>query len=114
MPDHVSVPQHLKTKDKETYLFVVIIVLERWPLSSVDNTLNIENPFSTQLLIKVLFQVTVEIEGLISAEINSAPGRGIIMHDGWSKFSEHYYGLFASFNRKAKNNIGRVASRMLK
>ena len=89
------------------YLFVMMIVLERWPMSSVENanyrnTLNIENPFSTQLLIKVLLQMTVEIEGLISAEINSAPGGGIIMHDGWSKFSEHYSGLFASFNRKVK------------
>ena len=103
MPDNSGVPQLLSTKDKEMYLFVMIIVLERWPLSSVENanyrnTLNIENPFSTQLLIKVLFHITVEVEGLISAEMNSAPGGGIIMHDGWSKFSKHYSGLFASFN----------------
>ena len=36
------------------------------------------------------------------------------MHDGWSKLSEHYSGLFALFNRKVKKNIGRVASGMLK
>ena len=101
------------------YLFAMMIVLERWQLSSVananySNTLNIENPFYTQLLIKVLLQMTVNIEGLISAEMNSAPGGGLIMHNGWSKFSEHYSGLFASFNGKVKKNIGRVASGMLK
>ena len=58
--------------------------------------------------------MTVDIEGLISAEMNSAPGGGIIMHDGWSKFSEDYSGLFVSFHQKVKNNIGRVASGMLK
>ena len=46
MPDHAGVLQPLSTKDKEIYLFVIMIVLERWPLSSVDNanyrnTLNI-------------------------------------------------------------------------
>ena len=82
--------------------------------SNYRNTLNIDNPFSTQLLIKVLLQMTVEIEVLISAETNSAPGGGIIMHNCWSKFSKQYSGLFASFNRKVKKNIGRVASGMLK
>ena len=119
MPDHAFFPQPLSTKYKETYLFVMMIVLERWPLSSVEkandrNTLNIENPFSTQLLIKVLLQMTVDIEGLISAEMNSAPGGRIIMHDGWSKILEHYSELFALFNRKVKKNIRRVASGMLK
>ena len=119
MADHAGDPQPLSTKDKEMYLFVMMIVLEGWPLGLVENanyrnTLNIENPFSTQLLIKVLLQMTVKIEGLISAEMNSAPSGRIIMHNGWSKFTEHYSGLFDSFNRKVKKNIGIVASGMLK
>ena len=59
-------------------------------------------------------QMTVEFERIISAEMKSAPGRGIMMYDGWSKFSEHYSGLFALFIQKVKKNIGRVASGMLK
>ena len=74
MAHHAGDPQPLCTKDKEIYLFVMMIVLERWPLILVEksnyrNNLNIENPFSTQLLIKVLLQMTVDIEGLISSEM---------------------------------------------
>ena len=65
-------------------------------------------------MIKALLQMNVEIERLISAEVNSAPGGGIFMHDDWSKYSEHYSGLFTLFNRKVKKNIGRVASGILK
>ena len=119
MPDHAGVPQTLSTKDKEMSLLVMMIVLERWPLNSVENsnyrnTLTIENPFSTQLLVKVLLQMTVNIEGLISAEMNSAPGRGIIMHDSWSKFSEHYSGLFALFNQKLKSILEELLPEFLK
>ena len=46
-------------------------------------------------MIKLLLQMTIDIEALISAEMNYAPGGVIIMHDGWSKFPEHYSGLFA-------------------
>ena len=37
MPYHAGVPQPISTKDKEMYLFVMMIVLERWQLSSVEN-----------------------------------------------------------------------------
>ena len=67
MTDHAGVPKPLSIKYKEMWFFVMMIVLERWPLSSVENanyrnTLNIDNPFSAQLLIKLLLKITVDIE----------------------------------------------------
>ena len=87
MSDHIDIPRPLSTKDKEVYKFGKMIILERRPLNSVENNnyrdvLKVEYPFCKQLLIKVLLQMTIEIEELISLEMNDVPGGGMIIHDG--------------------------------
>ena len=48
-------------------------------------------------------------EEAIKKEMKIA-GYGAIMHDGWSKFSTHYVGIFAQYNRRVSANIGKVKS----
>ena len=38
----------------------------------------------------------VDIEKILTAEMKAA-GRGSILHDGWSKFGDHYFALYASY-----------------
>ena len=59
------------------------------------------------MLRRIIFNLVPLVEKEISREMKEA-GIGAIMHDGWSKFGTHYVGLFAQYNRRIKQNIGKT------
>ena len=72
-----------------------------------------DNKFSQKMVQKIIFNLVPMAEAGIAAEMKEA-GCGAIMHDGWSKFGTHYVGLFAQYNRKIYQNIGKtVATTMM-
>ena len=58
---------------------------------------------------KIIFNLVPMVEKSIAAEMKES-GCGAIMHDGWSKFGTHYVGLFAQYNRKIYQNIGKTVT----
>ena len=58
---------------------------------------------------KIIFNLVPMVEKSIAAEMKES-GCGAIMHDGWSKFGTHYVGLFAQYNRKIYQNIGKTVA----
>ena len=59
------------------------------------------------MLRRIIFNLVPLVEKAISVEMKEA-GMGALMHDGWSKFGTHYVGLFAQYNRKIKQQIGKT------
>ena len=70
------------------------------------------NIFSKKMVQKVLFNCKELVEEMIAVELKQAE-YGSLMHDGWSKFGTHYVGLFAQYNRRVPQNIGKVKSTTL-
>ena len=66
-----------------------------------------DNKFSQKMLQRIIFNLVPLVEKEISREMKEA-GMGAIMHDGWSKFGTHYVGLFAQYNRRICQNIGKT------
>ena len=58
---------------------------------------------------KIIFNLVPMVEKSIAAEMKES-GCGAIMHDGWSKFGTHYVGLFAQYNWKIYQNIGKTVT----
>jgi len=46
------------------------------------------------MITKVLYNLVEIVENVIKKEMKEA-GYGAIMHDGWTKFTTHYVGIFA-------------------
>jgi len=59
------------------------------------------------MLRRIIFNLVPLVEKAISVEMKEAE-MGALMHDGWSKFGTHYVGLFAQYNRKIKQQIGKT------
>ena len=61
-----------------------------------------EVPLSARYLNKVIFKLVELVEKAIGEEMKQSP-IGAIMHDGWSKVSTHYFGLYACYSHKVGN-----------
>ena len=59
---------------------------------------------SSKLVKEVIFALVDLVVDAIDKEMAEAP-IGAIMHDGWSKVSTHYFGLFACYNRKKGKSL---------
>ncbi len=87
--------------DRELFDWIEMIVMENWPLSVVENLryhekLGHNNKFSIKTVSSMLLGMTLSVEKVIAAEMQSA-GYGSIIHDGWTKFWVHYFGIFATY-----------------
>ena len=83
------------------YDWIVMIVMENWPLSSVENVhyrkfAKGQSHFGIKTVRNVILAMTLSIEEKLKAEI-AAAGNLSIVHDAWSKFGEHYFALFATY-----------------
>lgn len=95
-------PVHIMhAKDHELFSFVEMIVMENWPLSSVENELYRRNmkhthKFSMKTVREVILAMTLGVEKILATEMKEA-GMGSIVHDGWTKRGTHYFALFATY-----------------
>ena len=57
------------------------------------------------MITKVFYNLVEIVEDVIKKEMKEA-GYGAIMHDGWTKSSTHYVGIFAQYNSTVSGNFG--------
>ena len=91
-------------KEDAVFSWIDIIVDKSWPLSYVED--DSVRAFSThnfrlsaKYIKEVLYKLVELVEDAVAAEMSKAP-IGAIMHDGWSKVSTHYFGLYATYSLK--------------
>ena len=104
MSDHFT-PTAIIPSDKDIELFewIQMITHKNWPLWSVEDdmyrrALKHRHKFSSITVRRVILAMVPIIEQVISVEMKEA-GYGSILHDGWTKFGQHYVGLFATYNK---------------
>ena len=61
--------------------------------------------FSIKTVRAVILAMVPLVEELITHEMKIA-GYVALMHDAWTKYSTHYFGLFASYNVKVNQKVG--------
>ena len=74
-----------------------------WPLPSVEDdlyrsVLKYRYLFSCKTFRSIILAMVPYVEVKIKNEMKDA-GYGAILHNGWSKFSQHYVALFATYNK---------------
>ena len=104
----------LNQREKDMFAWVVMIVMEHIPISSVENVnyRSFAQPnthFGTKTVRRVILAMTVFIEQVLAAEIASA-GKLSIVHDAWSKFGEHYFALFATYKATRRSVVNGVVT----
>jgi hypothetical protein len=90
-------------KERAIADWMKLIVDKDKPLSDVEDEVmrsfsKHEVKVSAKLMKDVIYKLTEDVQAAISKEMVAAP-IGSIMHDGWSRSSTHYFGLFACYNR---------------
>ncbi len=93
--------------------WVRLIVMRNVPLTAIEDEIyrEVMRGGEEVLSIKTVRKVILAMKRLVIDEIAKDmkdAGFGTIMHDGWTKFSQHYVGLFAYFNKKIKRKFGSV------
>ena len=58
-------------------------------------------PMSQKTIKETIFKLVGKVEKKIGKELQDAPIRAI-MHDGWTKLSDHYFALYACYNWPTK------------
>ena len=99
--DEDNTVQPLVKKDIELKDWIDLIVKKNVPVSCVEDPfwrekLKHEYKFSRATVMGTMLEMCADVEMILAYEMKKA-GRGSIIHDGWSKFGEHYFGLFASY-----------------
>jgi hypothetical protein len=97
-------------KDEEAYEWITMICKKNWPISCVEddeyrNIIKHQHLFSKKTIRSIILAMSVLVENRIGQDLQTA-GYGSLLHDGWSKFGQHFFGLFATFNRKRSQKVG--------
>ena len=99
-------------KEKELMAWLELIIMKSQPLNIVEDPIYrgfsaATNSFSIKTVRAVILALVPLVEKLIAAEMKEAE-HGAIMSDAWSKFSTHYFGLYATYNKTIKHSVGDV------
>ena len=55
-----------------------------------------DNKFSIKIVRAVIIAMTRAVEVKLATEMKAA-GKGSIVHEAWTKFGTHYFGLFSTY-----------------
>ena len=96
-------------KEEDLLSWIDMIIMKNLPLNIVEDDMFRKfavstNIFSIKTVRAVILAMVPLVEKMIIKEMKDA-GYGALMHDGWTKFSTHYFGLFASYNIKVKQKL---------
>ena len=74
---------------------------KNWPLPAVEDPLyrakvKMEHHFSTKTICYAMLAMSIIIKNSLSAGMKKA-GKGSIIHNTWTKFGEHFFGLFTIY-----------------
>ncbi len=89
-------------KDSELFDWVEMIVMKNWGACYVEDSLyrfkmKHDNKFSIKILVcAVIIAMTSAVEVKLATEMKAA-GKGLIVHEAWTKFGTHYFGLFSTY-----------------
>ena len=96
-------------KEEDLLSWIDMIIMKNLPLNIVEDGMFRKfavstNIFSIKTVRAVILAMVPLVEKMIIKEMKAA-GYGALMHDGWTKFSTHYFGLFATYNIKVKQKL---------
>ena len=97
-------------REDAVFGWINAIVDKSWPVSYVEDetvrnfSVHGQVRLSAKYLKQVLFRLVELVQEAIGAEMAQAP-IGAIMHDGWSKTSTHYFGLYACYCLKVAGKL---------
>lgn len=89
-------------RDLTIYSWLLAIILQNLPLSSVENeemrafSKYNEHPISIKTIVAVMFALVELVEEAIAEELKKT-NCGALKHDGWSRNGIHYISLFACY-----------------
>ena len=88
-------------KDSELFDWIEMIVMKNWEVCCVEDSLywsklKHDNNFSIKTVRAVIIAMTCVVEVKLAAEMK-AVGKGSIVHDAWTKFGTHFFGLFSTY-----------------
>ena len=114
MPSSLPLSFLLSKEDLALFEWVEMIVMENWPLSTVENrlyrkALKQDYKFSKKRVRSVIIAMTCSVETILAAEMKEA-GKGSIVHDAWSKFGAHYFALFTTYIATRETDVNGVAT----
>eukprot|EP00171_Calliarthron_tuberculosum_P000144 IDg144t1 len=92
-------------REKDLYAYLKIIIMRCLPVNNVwdpefRDFSKCHSHFGVHFFKEILFKLTELVEQEIARDMQGT--KGAIVHDGWTKNSMHYFGVFASFIRKVK------------
>ena len=87
------------SQDHALHTWMKLVCIHNVPVTKVQDKdfaslLNCEGT-SYRIFVDTMFQLSLIVENKIASEM--AGKKGIIMHDGWSKFARHYLAIMASY-----------------
>ena len=87
------------TQDHALQTWIKLVCIHNVPITKLKDKdfclcLNCEGT-SYSTVVDVMFQLSLIVEKKVASEM--AGKKGIIMHDGWSKFARHYLAIMASY-----------------
>ena len=94
-------PDHSHPTDVALHHWIQLVTLHNFPIRKLNDrnfkemlVCNFDSP-SYKTFVDTMLELSFIVEQKISAEMKCK--KGIIMHDGWSKFARHYVCLLASY-----------------
>jgi hypothetical protein len=87
------------TQDHALHTWIKLVCIHNVPITKLKDKdfclcLNCEGT-SYSTVVDVMFQLSLIVEKKVASEM--AGKKGIIMHDGWSKFARHYLAIMACY-----------------
>ena len=91
----------LTLREQELHDWIDMVVMENWSLNCVANPRcwsfgRGQSNFGIDTVRNVILAMTVEVEQILTAEMQAA-GKRSIVYDVWSKFGSHFFALFATY-----------------
>jgi hypothetical protein len=88
-------------KDNELFDWVEMIVIKNWGACCVEDSvyqskMKHEYRFSIKTVHAVIIAMTCAVEVKLAAEMKAAR-KGLIVHDAWTKFGTHFFGLCSTY-----------------